>query len=91
MSGDFVQRGAPAIVDKFTRTEMALACGIDLVIELPVYYSTGSAEFFAKGAVSILSGLGCIDILGFGSEIADIDAIKKLAFYLILWYYILAT
>ncbi len=82
MSGDFVQRGAPAIVDKFTRTKMALSCGADIVIELPIYYSTGSAEFFAKGAVSILDGIGCVDILGFGSESANIDSMNKIASYL---------
>ena len=47
MSGDFVQRGTPAIFDKYTRTLMALSCGVDIVLELPVYYVTGSAEYFA--------------------------------------------
>ena len=55
MSGNFVQRGGPAIVDKWQRTEMALNNGVDLVIELPTYYAVSSAEFFAKGAVSILN------------------------------------
>ena len=79
MSGDFVQRGAPAIVDKFARTRMALSSGADLVLELPVYYSTGSAEYFARGAVSILNGLGCVDHLCFGSEHADIEKLDHIA------------
>ncbi len=79
MSGDFVQRGAPAIIDKFTRTKMALECGADLVIELPVYYSLGSAEFFAKGAVGILDGLGCVDHLFFGAENPDIEKMDIIA------------
>ena len=79
MSGDFVQRGAPSLVDKFTRTKMALSCGIDLVLELPVYYSLSSAEYFAGGAVSILDKLGCIDYLCFGSECGDIAALTEIA------------
>lgn len=79
MSGDFVQRGAPAIVDKFSRTRMALKSGADLVLELPIYYSTGSAEYFAQGAVSILNGLGCVDHLCFGSEHTDIDKLSEAA------------
>ena len=50
MSGDFTQRGAPAFVDKFTRTKMALSCGADVVLELPIYYALGSAEYFSQGA-----------------------------------------
>lgn len=79
MSGDYTQRGCPAIFDKMLRTKMALSCGADLVLELPVYYSTGSAEYFAGGAVSILNGLGCIDFLGFGSESDDIEGMSKVA------------
>ena len=79
MSGDFVQRGAPAIVDKYARAKMALRCGADLVLELPIYYSTGSAEYFAQGAVSILNNLGCIDYLCFGSEHADLDKLDEIA------------
>lgn len=79
MSGDYTQRGCPAIFDKMLRTKMALSCGADLVIELPVYYSTGSAEYFAGGAVSILNGLGCVDFLGFGSESDDIEGMSKAA------------
>ncbi len=68
MSGDFVQRGAPAIIDKHTRAEMALCCGADLVLELPVLYATASAEYFAAGAVSLLDKLGVVTHLCFGSE-----------------------
>ena len=68
MSGDFVQRGAPALLPKHLRAEMALRCGADLVLELPVQFSTASAEFFARGGVSLLDGLGVVDQLCFGSE-----------------------
>ncbi len=68
MSPDFVQRGEPAIFDKYARAEMALRCGADLVIELPVCYATGSAEYFARGAVTMLDRLGAVDALCFGAE-----------------------
>ena len=68
MSGDFVQRGEPALLDKWTRAGMALAAGADLVLELPVRVSAGSAEFFARGGVSLLSSLGVVDALSFGYE-----------------------
>ena len=68
MSGDFVQRGAPAFMDKFSRTNAALNLGADLVLELPIYYSLGSAEYFAQGAVSILDKTGIVSDLVFGSE-----------------------
>ncbi|MCM1104960.1 MAG: nucleotidyltransferase family protein [Clostridium sp.] len=74
MSGDFMQRGEPAIVDKHARARMALLGGADLVIELPAYYACASAEYFAAGAVSVLHGLGCVDALFFGSESEDTDA-----------------
>lgn len=67
MSGNFLQRGEPALVDKWTRAEMALAAGVDLVIELPVYASVQAADYFAKGAVSLLQALQC-DSLCFGAE-----------------------
>ncbi len=79
MSGDFTQRGCPAAIEKFSRTKMAMFSGADLVLELPIYYSTGSAEFFAQGAVTILDSLGCIDYLGFGSESGDIASMEKIA------------
>lgn len=68
MSGDFVQRGTPALLSKYTRAQAALLCGADLVLELPVQISSASAEFFAAGAVSLLNGLGVVDQLCFGSE-----------------------
>ena len=71
MSGNFTQRGIPACIDKFTRAECALACGADVVLELPFCYATGSAEYFAEGAVTILDRLGCVDSLCFGTE-ADV-------------------
>ena len=71
MSGDFTQRGAPALADKFVRTRMALACGADLVLELPVIYASASAPYFARGAVSLLDNLQAVDWLCFGSEGGD--------------------
>lgn len=71
MSGDYVQRGMPAQFDKYKRTRAALACGADLVLELPVCYATAGAERFARGGVSILSHLGVVDALAFGCETDD--------------------
>lgn len=73
MSGDFMQRGIPAIVDKYERCQMALENGADLVFELPVYFALGSAEYFAQGAVSLIDKLGVVDSLHFGSESGDIS------------------
>lgn len=78
MSGDFVQRGEPSIIDRWTKTEMALKNGVDMVVELPSFYSTQSAEIFAKGAIGILNELGCENII-FGSESGDIEALKKIS------------
>ncbi|QTB27907.1 nucleotidyltransferase [Lysinibacillus sphaericus] len=72
MSGTFLQRGEPAMVDKWTRTKMALAGGVDIVIELPYVYSTAPATDFAKGAISILTAVGC-DSFAFGSEDGSIQ------------------
>lgn len=71
MSGDFVQRGGPAIFDKYTRAEMALACGADLVLELPSPFAVSSAEDFASCGVALLDRLGTVDFLCFGSECGD--------------------
>ncbi len=71
MSGHFLQRGEPAFVDKWARTKMALASGVDLVIELPYVYATAQASDFAKGGVLLLEALQC-DFLSFGSEQGDI-------------------
>lgn len=78
MSGDFVQRGTPAIWDKYTRTHAALLGGADLVFELPVCYATASAEYFAEGGVALLTALG-VDTICFGSECGDIDALTEIA------------
>ncbi|MGX7051623.1 nucleotidyltransferase [Leuconostoc palmae] len=72
MSGNFVQRGEPAIFDKWTRTESALANGVDLVIELPTFYAVQPSHIFAEGAVKLLTALGVTDMV-FGSEHADVD------------------
>lgn len=79
MSGDYVQRGTPAIMPKYMRAEMALKCGAGAVFELPVCYSTGSAEFFAMGAVSFLDSLGIVDSLCFGSESGDLAGLQNTA------------
>ena len=79
MSGNFVQRGAPAIMDKYIRAKSALLNGADLVLELPVYYALGSAEYFASGAVALLDKLGVTDTLCFGSECGDIDVLSSLS------------
>lgn len=79
MSGDFVQRGLPAICDKYSRTAMALAGGADLVIELPVMYATASADYFALGGVSAAVDLGCVDFLCFGSECGDLELLRSCA------------
>lgn len=79
MSGNFVQRGTPAIMPKHLRAKAALEAGASLVLELPTCYATGSAEFFAYGAVSLFNKLGCVDFICFGSEWGDIEVLKKLA------------
>ncbi len=79
MSGNFMQRGAPALLEKFRRTEMALRNGADLVLELPILYSVSSADYFAAGAVALLDKLGMIDYLCFGSECGDIASLQPIA------------
>ena len=79
MSGNFTQRGDVSLIDKWTKTEMALKSGIDLVIELPVVYALSSAENFADGAIKILNSLGIVDFLSFGSEIGEIAPINEVA------------
>lgn len=68
MSGDLVQRGGPALLEKHLRTEMALRCGADLVLELPVSVSTASAEAFADGGIRLLASLGVVTHICFGAE-----------------------
>lgn len=79
MSGNFVQRGSVAIMDKRARAKAALLDGVDLVIELPVPWAVSTAELFAKGGLSILQGLGCVDALAFGCETADKEMLIKAA------------
>lgn len=79
MSGDYVQRGTPAVMPKRLRAQMALLNGADAVFELPLCYSTGSAEFFAEGAVSFLNQLGIVDSLCFGSESNNLNGLQKIA------------
>ena len=70
MSGNFVQRGEAAFADKFLRAEAAVRCGVDLVAELPVPWSLGGAQTFARGGVALLSAIGC-DTIAFGCETPD--------------------
>ena len=79
MSGDYVQRGTPALLSKHSRAHMALLNGVSAICELPVCYASGSAEFFAQGAISILEGLGCIDTLCFGSECGELSVLQHIA------------
>lgn len=79
MSGNFVQRGGPAIVDKFSRAEMAIRNGADLVIEIPAYFSTQTAELYARGAILSLDSLKCLDSICFGSEEGSTKRLKEVA------------
>ena len=79
MSGNFVQRGTPAIFDKYTRAEAALRSGVDLVLELPAMYATASAEYFALGGVALANTLGIVDYLSFGSEYGQADKFMEAA------------
>lgn len=79
MSGDFVQRGEPAIYDKYTRASMALSAGADLVLELPAAFATSSAEDFAACGVALLDRTGVVDLLCFGSECGDLTSLEKIA------------
>lgn len=79
MSGNYVQRGIPAIINKYDRTWMCLDNEIDLVIELPVCYATASAEYFAHGAVTLLESLGIVDYLCFGSECDNLQVLQTIS------------
>ena len=78
MSGNFIQRGEPALLDKFTRADIAIKNGIDLVIELPLYYSVATAEHFAYGAVKLLNECN-VDYISFGTETNNLDKLKGIA------------
>lgn len=79
MSGNFLQRGEPALLDKWERTKMALSGGVDLVIELPMPYALRSAEFFAYGGVSLLDATGVVSHLSFGSESGELEKLNLIA------------
>ena len=79
MSGNFMQRGTPAMIHKYARAEMALQNGADLVLEIPSFYACASAEYYAHGALSLLDQLGVTDFLCFGSECGDVSVLKQIA------------
>ena len=79
MSGSFTQRGTPAVLDKWTRAKLAVAGGVDLVLELPFTSAVRSAQDFAGGAVRLLAGLGVVETLAFGAEISDLGKLKAAA------------
>lgn len=79
MSGHFLQRGEPALVDKWVRTEMALAAGVDVVVELPLPWAGSSAPDFARGGVQALNALGGINALCFGSEMGELEPLQQCA------------
>ncbi len=79
MSGNFLQRGVPALCDKFIRTEMALQCGADLVIEIPTLWATASAEYYAHAGVTLLASTGVITHLAFGAETDDLKSLTEVA------------
>lgn len=79
MSGSFLQRGEPALFDKYTRAEMAVKNGVDLVIELPTLYACQSAEIFSHGSVATLNSLNCVNSLCFGSEEGNIDILQTIS------------
>lgn len=79
MSGNFVQRGDCAVLDKWTRARAALEGGADLVLELPTVWASASAEGFARGAVGILEACGVVTGLSFGSECGDVEKLRQVA------------
>ena len=79
MSGNFTQRGSTSLIDKWSKAEVAIQCGVDLVIELPVLYATSSAENFAEGSIKILDSLKVVDYISFGAETANIEVLSKCA------------
>ena len=79
MSGNYVQRGVPAMMPKRLRAFAALEAGVAAVFELPVFFACGSAEYFAEGAIALLDALGCVDAICFGSECGDVKSLGKIA------------
>lgn len=84
MSGNFLQRGEPALTNKWIRAEMAVREGIDLVLELPVVYACNSAEYFAYGGISLLHKLGIVDFFCFGSENGNLNILQEIANILLI-------
>lgn len=76
MSGDFMQRGAPAVIDKYARARMALCCGADLVFELPSLWTVSSAELFAAAGISLFEKMGCVDGICFGAETENLPLLS---------------
>ena len=79
MSGNFLQRGEPALFDKYTRAHAAVKNGVDLVIELPTMFACQSAEIFSHGAITTLNSLNCVDAICFGSEEGDVDILYTIS------------
>ena len=79
IGGNFTQRGSTSLIDKWSKAEMAIQCGVDLVIELPVLYSISSAENFAEGAIKILDSLRVVDYISFGAETEDLEILEELS------------
>lgn len=79
MSGNFVQRGEPALMDKFKRAEIAVKNGVDLVVEMPVHYSLANAELFARCGVMMLGALRCVEGISFGSECGSVEQLMQCA------------
>lgn len=78
-SGDYVQRGEPALLDKYTRARMALSSGADVVLELTVLWSTASAELFADAGISLFEKTGCVNGICFGAESGDLALLRRIA------------
>lgn len=79
MSGNFTQRGTPAFAEKRARTRAAVGSGVDLVVELPIAYAMGTAQRFAYGVATVAQGMGCVDLLSFGSESGYLSIIQAAA------------
>ncbi len=79
MSGNYVQRGDVAMIDKFARAKVAVNNGVDLVVEMPVVYSLSSANYFARAGIMMMGALGCVDGISFGSECGDMELLKNAA------------
>ena len=79
IGGNFTQRGETSIIDKWSKAEMAIKNGADLVIELPTIYSVSSAENFADGAIKILNSLKIVDTISFGTETQDLNKLNIVA------------